>query len=88
MIKLNRIDNNWVDIENHFGVDAKILANDAVLVDKTTYQEIDDFLAIANSLKELDSSVTLDKVVFSPDLHKGSGIPVGTTAKFTGCIIP
>lgn len=88
MIKLNRIDDNWVDVENQFGVDAKILANSAVLIDKTTYQEIDDFLALANSLKEIDASISLDKVVFSPDLHKGSGIPVGTTAKFTGCIIP
>ena len=45
MINLKRIDDNWIDIENKFGVDAKIIANSKVLVDKTTYQEIDDFLA-------------------------------------------
>jgi len=88
MINLKRINDNWIDIENQFNVDAKIIANSEVLIDKTTYQEINDFLALGNSLKEIDASISLDKVVFSPDLHKGSGIPVGTTAKFTNCIIP
>ena len=88
MINLKRLDDNWIQIENQFGVDATILANDKVLIDRSTYDEINDFLSLSNSLKELDSTITLDKVVFSPDLHKGSGIPVGTTAKFTGCVIP
>lgn len=88
MLKLVRIDENWVQIENNYSVDATILANEHVLIDKSTYQEIEDFLSLSNSLKELDSSIELEKVVFSPDIHKGSGIPVGTTAKFKGCVIP
>ena len=88
MIKLEREDDNWIRIDNNFNVDAVILANDQVLIDRSTYTEIEDFLALSNSLKELDKSIELSKVVFSPDLHKGSGIPVGTTAKFSGCVIP
>lgn len=88
MINLRRIDANWIAVENSYGVDATILANEYVLIDRATYSEIDDFLALANSLKEIDSDVSLEQVVFSPDLHKGSGIPVGTTAKFKNCVIP
>lgn len=88
MINLHRIDANWIAIDNPYGVDATILANQHVWIDRATYGEIDQFLALANSLREIDSSVALDKVVFSPDLHKGSGIPVGTTAQFKNCVIP
>lgn len=88
MINLIRKNENWITIENQFGVDATILANEQVLIDRSTYQEVEDFLTLSRSLRELDKSVTLDKVVFSPDLHKGSGIPVGTSAQFINCAIP
>ena len=88
MSKINRIDDNWLRIDNSYGVDATILANSDVEIDRATFVEIDSFLSLNDTLKDLSKDLGLEKVVFSPDLHKGAGIPVGTSALLKGCVIP
>lgn len=85
-IDLIRIDPNRLKVENAYGVDATLLANEDVYVDRSTLKEVGEFLSTQGLLNELGGSFS--KVVFSPDLHKGAGIPVGTSALVQNLVIP
>lgn len=87
-IELERIDDNWIIVKNKHDIDARILANEEVEIDRATFDEIDSFLSVGNSFKDLSQDINLRKVVFTPDLHKGAGIPVGTLVLIDNAVIP
>lgn len=95
MSKLVRIDANLNKIENPHGVDISVFANDGVEVENSAVDEAAALAEISLSCERLsehdffgDIKGSLEKIAISPDFHKGAGIPVGTTIKTNGFVMP
>jgi len=88
-------------VENPQGLDVKLFANDEVLIEKDGFQQLFDFLDIARAVADVregerqgkftyfgDAEAGVDKVVLTPDFHKGSFVPVGTVLRAQHFAIP
>lgn len=80
-----RLDSTRLKIHNTYDVDATLFANEQVPVENSALEEASKICDIA---KTAEGFGTLNKVVFTPDFHKGAGIPVGTVLDTTGFIVP
>ena len=80
---LNRLNEYILRIDNPQGVDAHIFANQDVQIETNAVEELLGFLRVHQ-----DYEGTLEKVVITPDFHKGRGIPIGTVALMKGLVLP
>lgn len=98
---LNRISNCCSIIDNDLSLDIKLFANENVSIDRDAFQELFDFLDVQRAVSEIseaekvgkfsffgNSDVGINKVILTPDFHKGSGIPIGTVIENNGFVIP
>lgn len=96
MFEVNRISDTCSLIKNELGLDVKLFANDQVSVDRDAFQELFDFLDVERAVRDIHEQAKdffgdragIDKVVLTPDFHKGSGIPVGTVVQTHGFVVP
>ena len=90
----NRIDNNRVKISNVNDVDITLFANEEVFIDSQSIDEIKKFTSITNTIEELKhkdylpKDAKVERMVLTPDFHRGTGIPVGTVIKGQKFIMP
>lgn len=83
-------------IENKLGLDIKLFANDQVSIDKDAFQELFDFLDVHRAVQDVSAKekdffgeeAKINRVVLTPDFHKGSGVPIGTVVEAQGFVIP
>lgn len=87
-------------VENALGLDVRYFANPDVYVEKVAFEQLFEFLDVHRAVREVqsapklagrffgDAPVGLDKVVLTPDFHKGSLVPVGTVARAQHFCIP
>lgn len=75
--------------------ETKLYLVEGVTPDKSAVKELKEFLRIEDTvegLKQADGFMRgdcrVDKVIVTPDFHKGAGIPIGTVALTDGFIIP
>ena len=95
---LKRISPACSQVENDFGLDIKLFANDTVIIDKEAFVELFDFLDVHRAIREImaspeksffgDIDAKINRLALTPDFHKGSGIPIGTVVEVNGCVIP
>lgn len=88
-------------VANPQGLDVKLFANDDVLVERDGFEQLFEFLDVARAVDEVreherqgklsyfgDAPATVDKVVLTPDFHRGSFVPVGTVLRTQHFAIP
>ncbi|MCO6007591.1 RtcB family protein [Actinoallomurus purpureus] len=91
--RLVRVDDDWLTLPNPWDIPVDICAGPDVPVESSAIDEILTVLRTAETLERLTaatghSGAALDRVVLTPDLHKGAGIPIGTVLRTRGALIP
>ncbi len=94
--KINRVSGACCDIQNDLNLDVKLFANEKVFVENEAFQELFDFLDVERAVRDihqshpdfLEKGSQVNRVVLTPDFHKGSGVPVGTVAEMQGFVVP
>lgn len=92
---LERIDANRVRISSRNDIDIVLFANEDVFLDPASVDEIVSFATLTETLTALNSHgyfadvpARLDRIVLTPDFHRGAGIPVGTVLDAHGFVLP
>ncbi|GIG61443.1 RNA-splicing ligase RtcB [Longispora fulva] len=90
--RLLRTDDNWLELPNPWGIPVDICARVDVPVESSAVDEILTVLRTADTLELLGRATghtaTIDRVVLTPDVHKGVGIPIGTVLRTRGALLP
>lgn len=99
---LRRLDATRIQIENPHGVPVTLFASPEVQLESDAVEQLLGFVSLAGTLSELaaaeragtiapflgESAAALQRVVVTPDFHRGSGIPVGTVAEARDFVVP
>ena len=88
-------------VENPQGLDVRLFANADVPFGRESFEQLFDFLDVARATSDVrdgekrgapaffgDAPAGIDRVVLTPDFHKGSLVPVGTVARARHLCIP
>lgn len=93
--RLVRTDDSWLTLPNPAGVPVEICAGPEVPIETSAIDELLTVLELAGTLGDLAAATPglgfeprIDKVVCTPDFHKGAGIPIGTVLKTIGALVP
>ena len=93
--RLVRTDDSWLSLPNPAGVPVDICAGPGVPIEGAAIDELLTVLETAGTLRALARATPglaeeprIDRVVCTPDFHKGAGIPIGTVLRTTGALIP
>lgn len=98
----HRVDDTRLEIENPHGVPVSLFANRDVAIEGEAIEQALSVVAVQGTIEELwkaeragiidpfwgDAPGQLERVVLTPDFHRGSGIPVGTVAQARGFVVP
>jgi tRNA-splicing ligase RtcB len=97
-----RADDTTLEVLNPHGVPVTLFANREVPIEVEALEQALGFVSIQQTIDELDAAQRagkirpfwgdtpgkLERVVLTPDFHRGSGIPVGTVAEARGFVVP
>ncbi|RYE92324.1 MAG: RtcB family protein [Myxococcales bacterium] len=100
--RCRRLDDVRVAIDNPYDVPVTLFAGREVAIEPGAITELTAFLALRRTLDALtdaqrrgqiapfwgDDPGRIERVVLTPDFHKGSGIPVGTVVDARGFVLP
>src|SRR5947209_8725794 len=94
--RLERLDATRLRVLNPHDVNATVFANDEVPVEKAAVAELLTMLQLQETVERIaeksrdsfDIDPAIDRVVITPDFHKGAGIPVGTVLATRGFLVP
>ncbi|SCW84891.1 tRNA-splicing ligase RtcB [Paenibacillus tianmuensis] len=84
-------------IHNSNNTNVKFFVSDEMKIEKNAIEQLDQLLKVNESVETLkayvpdyfsDDAAAMQEVAITPDFHKGSGIPIGTTMFTKGFIIP
>jgi tRNA-splicing ligase RtcB len=94
-------DGTFLHVDNPLGLDVRLFANDEVPFERESFAQLFDFLDVERAVADVrahdatsatplfgDAPAGLDRVVLTPDFHKGSLIPVGVVARARHFVIP
>jgi len=95
-VRLTRIDESRLKIDNPHGIDAVLFANDQVPVESAAVTELLEMLDLHQTVERFaevspdsfDSPPLIQQVAVTPDFHKARGIPVGTVLATQGFVVP
>ena len=93
--RLVRTDDSWLTLPNPANIPVEICAGPNVPIETAAVDELLTVLETADTLTALakggpvrDVVPRIDRVVCTPDFHKGAGIPIGTVLRTVGALIP
>ena len=93
--RLVRTDDSWLTLPNPAGVPVEICAGPEVPIESAAIDELLTVLETARTLSDLAGATPgleleprIDRVVCTPDFHKGAGIPIGTVLRTVGALVP
>jgi tRNA-splicing ligase RtcB len=84
-------------MNNSSNVPVRFFINDRIKLEKNALAELDQLLTVNESVEILkqhtpgyfmNQNAKIEEVSITPDFHKGSGIPIGTTIFTKGFVIP
>ncbi|CAN5925479.1 RtcB family protein [soil metagenome] len=88
-------------VENPLGLDVRLFADPEVPFERESFEQLFDFLDVTRAVNDVreaerrgaspffgDADAGIDRVVLTPDFHKGSLVPVGTVARARHMCIP
>lgn len=99
---VHRVDETRSNISNPHGVPVTLFANRDVPVELEAVEQALDFVGVQGTIATIaereragaiapfwgDEVGALERVVLTPDFHRGGGIPVGTVAAARGFVVP
>ncbi len=99
---VQRVDATRSNIPNLYGVPVTLFANRDVPVELEAVEQALDFVGVQGTIEAIaareragtvapfwgDAPGALERVVLTPDFHRGGGIPVGTVAAARGFVVP
>lgn len=97
-----RVDDTQLEILNPHGVPVTLFANRQVPIEVEAIEQALAFVSVQQTIEEVaaaeraglvgpfwgDRVGKLERVVLTPDFHRGAGIPVGTVAQARGFVVP
>ncbi len=94
--RLRRLDANRLELPNDYGIPVRIFANDGVPIERAAVDELVGLLELQTTIARMheaapelfDGEAGVEAVSLSSDFHKGAGIPIGTTLKTRGVLVP
>lgn len=94
--RLSRLDENRVRIDNPYGIDAVLFANESVPVEPAAVTELVQMLDLSRTVERFaqtspesfETEPAVTQVAVTPDFHKARGIPVGTVLATRGFLVP
>ncbi|MER5323903.1 RtcB family protein [Streptosporangium roseum] len=91
--RLVRTDDSWLHLPNRWGIPVDVCAGADVPIESSAIDEILTVLATADTLERLGAvtghtEAAISRIVLTPDLHKGAGIPIGTVLQTRGALLP
>ncbi len=88
-------------VANPLGIDVRLFSNSHVPFEREAFEQLFEFLDVARAVSDVrdaekrgatpffgDAPAGIDRVVLTPDFHKGSLVPVGTVARAQHMCIP
>lgn len=94
---VHRVDDTTSTIPNPHGVPVTLFANRNVPIELEAVQQALGFVSLQGTIDDIwrsersfwgDAPGRLDRIVLTPDFHRGGGIPVGTVAEARGFVVP
>lgn len=94
--RLRRLDATRLRVDNPYGIDAVLFANERVPVEAAAVSELLELLTLQETVEQVaraapgsfDETPAIRQVAVTPDFHKARGIPVGTVLATQGFIVP
>ena len=94
--RLRRLDATRVRVDNPYGIDTVLFANEQVPVETSAVTELLELLELQETVEQVaraapgsfDETPAIRQVAVTPDFHKARGIPVGTVLATQGFIVP
>jgi RNA-splicing ligase RtcB len=94
--RLSRLDENRVRIDNPYGIDAVLFANESVPVEPAAVTELVRMLDLSRTVERFaeaspdsfEAEPAVTQVAVTPDFHRARGIPVGTVLATRGFLVP
>jgi tRNA-splicing ligase RtcB (3'-phosphate/5'-hydroxy nucleic acid ligase) len=97
-----RVDATKLNIINPYGVPVTLFANREVPIETEAIDQALAFVSLQQTIEEVAAAERagqiepfwggptgkLERVVLTPDFHRGAGIPVGTVAQARGFVVP
>lgn len=89
-----RISSTEILIRHPNGLTATLFATEDVYIDPASVNEALDFLGLADTLEQskkllpYGTTPEIEKIILTPDFHRGAGIPVGTVFQAKGFVLP
>src|SRR5262245_51714000 len=94
-------DAGFFHVDNSLGVDVRLFANREVPLERAAFEQLFEFLDLVRALSDLEAlekrgaaqffsgvPAGIDRVVLTPDFHKGALVPVGTVVRARNLCIP
>ncbi|KAB8142296.1 RtcB family protein [Chloroflexia bacterium SDU3-3] len=94
--RLRRQDAYRLELPNRHGVPVRIFASEQVPIERTAVDELEQLLDTQQTIEALQAAApdlfegdaSIEAVSLSSDFHRGSGIPIGTTLRTRGVLVP
>lgn len=94
-------DATFFHVDNPLGIDVRLFANSRVPFEEDAFHQLFDFLDVVRAIDEVrahdrtsphpffgDAPAGVDRVVLTPDFHKGALVPVGTVVRARSFVVP
>ena len=94
--RLTRLDATRLRVNNGYGLDVVLFANEQVPVEGGAVTELLELLDLQKTVEQVaevsphsfNETPTIKQVAITPDFHKARGIPVGTVLATKGFVVP
>ena len=86
--RLVRLDESWTSLPNPYDIPVEICAAPDVPIEPAALDELLTVLDTQRALESLSADARIERVVCTPDFHKGAGIPIGTVLQTSGALVP
>jgi len=81
---------------DHPSIDIQLFATSSVRVEADAFEQLFEFTDVARAIDDLRTGAPdylgpdagIDRIVLTPDFHRGSGIPVGTVIRARNLVMP
>ncbi len=88
-------------VDNPLGLDVRLFARSSVPFERDSFDQLFDFLDVSRAVADIrtadrsarlpffgEAPAAIDRVVLTPDFHKGAEVPVGTVVRTEHLVIP
>ncbi|MFI5911153.1 RtcB family protein [Dactylosporangium sp. NPDC051541] len=86
--RLVRLDESWTTLPNPYDIPVEICAGPDVPIEPAAVDELLTVLQTQRTLESLSPDARIERVVCTPDFHKGAGIPIGTVLQTRSALVP